>query len=82
MDPRSCAECLAIARDLREASRAGRPAESGLLTAWVRSLDEEECTRMRESSPMWRTWRRREVHRALTGHVVPLAVGFEGLSSN
>ena len=39
-----------------------------LLAEWLEQLDEEECARTRETSPLWATWRRLREHRALTGH--------------
>ena len=40
------------------------------LSEWIRGLDEEECARMRESSSLWKAWRRLQEHRKLTGHVL------------
>jgi hypothetical protein len=73
MGPRSCSECESIFRELVEASRAARerakePATVPLLAEWLEQLDEEECARTRETSPLWATWRRLREHRALTGH--------------
>jgi hypothetical protein len=40
------------------------------LVEWIRSLDEEECDRIRETSSLWKAWRRLQEHRRLTGHVL------------
>jgi hypothetical protein len=42
------------------------------LAGWVQQLNEEECARMRGTSNLWKTWRRMQEHRALTGHGLPL----------
>ena len=74
MDPFSCEECRAIYRELKDAfaaireRQADQPSEPPDITAWVQQLDEEECARMRETSDIWKTWRRWQNHRALTGH--------------
>jgi len=38
------------------------------LIAWLQELDEDDCARMRETSSLWKTWRRLREHRTLTGH--------------
>jgi hypothetical protein len=79
----SCSECAAIYRDLKEAAAArsaqGVPPQD--LIAWLSRLDEEDCTRIREDSPLWKTWRRMRAHRALTGHYVPLALPPDAISN-
>jgi len=73
-----CEECRALLREFRDAARAGREVRFGRemsfeqLISYVQSLDEEEMARMRETSPLWALWRKREEHRTRTGHVVPL----------
>ena len=75
MDALSCIECRAIYLELREAlfGFASTP-EVGIdpaqLGEWIRSLDEEECARIRETSNLWKAWRRLQEHRTLTGHVL------------
>ena len=74
----SCAECRAIHEELAEASRllrdyrldGGFPTEQ--LVAWLESFEDEESTRIRETSPLWQAWRRREAHRVRSGHSVSL----------
>jgi hypothetical protein len=36
------------------------------VASWLQELDEDECVQMKETSPLWRTWRRWQQHRALT----------------
>ena len=73
-----CHECEAIYRDLLEAASArdetapDRRATPNQVAGYLESLDEDDCARMREMSPLWKAWRRREEHRALTGHSVSL----------
>jgi hypothetical protein len=77
MDAFSCPECRAIYLELREARR-GATAETevaddpAVLAEWIRGLDEEECARIRETSSLWRAWRRLQEHRTVTGHVLSL----------
>ena len=74
MDANSCPECQAIVDEMRAAARevrAGHPGKAMTpmeLVSWLERLDEEECARLRESSPFWRTWRKLMEHGALTGH--------------
>ncbi|HEY1340965.1 MAG TPA: hypothetical protein VGF59_25810 [Bryobacteraceae bacterium] len=74
MNAKSCPECCAILEEMRAASRAvkanhpGEDATPAELVAWLDKLDDEECARLRESSPFWRAWRRFMEHRTLTGH--------------
>jgi hypothetical protein len=70
-----CAECRAIYQELREAHRAAT--QNALdqhgaqkIADWVQQLNEEECARMRETSALWKTWRRLQEHRNLTGHTL------------
>lgn len=78
MDSFACDECRAIHLELQDAFAAAkeRLADSRTtahaLAAWVQQLTEDECTRMRETSSLWKTWRRLQEHRALTGHYVAL----------
>ena len=75
MDALSCTECRAVYLELQEALSvfAGRsevsidPAQLG---EWIRSLNDEECVRIRETSSLWKAWRRLQEHRTLTGHVL------------
>ena len=80
-----CAECEAIRREFREALIAanehGLPASSGSLTEWLRDLDDAECARMRETSDLWKTWRRWREHRAVTGHTPSLAAPPDAISN-
>lgn len=73
MDGFACEKCRAIYREFQEASRRahGRIAEHpGGLAAWLAQLSEEDCARMRESSGLWKAWRRYQQHRTLTGHAL------------
>ena len=74
----SCDECLAIYVELRESSAAARELRSNQnatpreLAAWLQQLHEDDCARLRETSSLWKTWRRLQEHRALTGHWLSL----------
>jgi hypothetical protein len=73
-----CRECQAIYEELLEAARTIPDAGAGLhdLQAWFEQFSEEEWAQMRQTSPLWKTWRRLQEHRALTGHtlsVLPVA---------
>jgi len=74
VDSFSCEECRAIAHELRDAAREARRRRPGRtmtpqdLIAWLQELDEDDCARMRETSSLWKTWRRLREHRTLTGH--------------
>ena len=75
MDSFRCAECRAIYQELRKAHRAAT--QNALdqhgtqqIADWVQQLNEEECARMRETSALWKTWRRLQQHRNLTGHTL------------
>jgi hypothetical protein len=73
MDGFVCDECREIYRELREAQRANaerRHDEPHEIEDWVRGLDEEECARIRQSSPLWKAWRRLQEHRQRTGHMI------------
>jgi uncharacterized protein YhaN len=76
MDAFKCDECRAIYQDLREAYRAAtqdtrdRHETSQQIANWVQELSEEECARIRETSSVWKTWRRWQEHRSLTGHAL------------
>ena len=76
MDPFSCDECRAIYQELREGLRAATGSMSDernarqAIAEWVRQLDEEELARIRETSSLWKTWRRLQEHRNLTGHML------------
>jgi hypothetical protein len=78
MDSSSCDECWAIYRELRDAFRvlSERSSDQNTapqqLAAWLEQLDQEECARMRETSAIWKTWRRLQEHRAVTGHPLSL----------
>ncbi len=77
MDSFSCEECRAIAHELREGVRwtQRQQLRQGMgpqdVIAWIEELNEERCAHMRAQSPLWRTWRRLEEHRSLTGHFPP-----------
>ena len=48
--------------------------------AWVQLLTQDECSGMREASSFWKTWRRLQDHRSLTGHdLSPLPVPSNGV---
>lgn len=81
MDSFSCDECRAIYWELGEAYRAvagGPPDRNNApqqIGDWVRQLNEGDCAWMRETSSLWKTWRRLREHRSRTGHtlsVLPL----------
>jgi len=38
------------------------------LNTWLQGLDEEELAQILQTSPVWKTRRRLQKHRALTGH--------------
>ena len=75
MDALSCTECRAIYLELQEALSvfAGTP-EVGIdpaqLGEWIRSLNDEECARIRETSSLWKAWSRLQEHRTRTGHIL------------
>src|SRR5215472_6217680 len=76
MDAPSCPECCAIYLELREAlsmfaNTPGAGIDRAQLGEWIRSLDGEEYARIRETSSLWKAWRRLQEHRRLTGHVFP-----------
>ena len=79
MPPFACDECREIYREIQgELGKArltpGRVVRTGL-AEWIRQLDDADCARIRESSPLWKAWRRLQEHRARTGHhltVLPL----------
>ena len=74
MDSPFCDECRAIEREFRRAAReaaehgSDRSPEARSIDAWLELLNLEDCARMRESSSLWKTWRRLQRHRILTGH--------------
>jgi hypothetical protein len=78
MDSYACDECRAIHLELQEAFAAAKERLSDPkttaqdLVAWVQQLTEDDCARMRETSSLWKTWRRLQAHRALTGHWLSL----------
>jgi hypothetical protein len=78
-----CDECRAIYSELREALRTARnSAPTQSLVDWLQSADEEEWARLRESSPLWKTYRRLREHRARTGHMLSvLPIPPEALSN-
>ena len=78
MESFACDECRAIHLELQEAFAAAKERLSGDITqphaiaTWVQQLTEDDCARMRETSSLWKTWRRLQAHRALTGHWLSL----------
>jgi hypothetical protein len=69
MGPFACDECRAIYDEMRNAARPSQAAATAQpLADWIRDLDREECARLRQSSELWRAWRRFQAHRASTGH--------------
>ena len=78
MDFLSRDECRAIYRELREAHLAARRGSMDLerdperIAEWLQELNAEACYRMRETSSLWKVWRRLQEHRTLTGHSLPL----------
>jgi hypothetical protein len=78
MDLFSRDECRQIYRELWHAPRAARKDSSDQniaherLLDYLETLNKDDCAQMRETSPLWKAWRRREDHRALTGHAVSL----------
>ena len=85
---RPCPECQAIYAELRESWRkikelhADRLPPVPALADWLRTLDGEECARMRETSDLWKTWRKMREHCALTGHAPILSALPPGALSN
>jgi hypothetical protein len=81
MKPYSCPECRAIHQEFQEAFAAIKERMSGQggmpddLAGWIEQMDQDECARMRETSTVWKTWRRLQEHRALTGHHISLLPG-------
>ena len=68
-----CDECAAIRRELREATAAERARaldDQQDLRAWLERLEDDECARLRETSRMWKAWRKALEHRFRTGHLV------------
>jgi hypothetical protein len=68
-----CGECSAIRRELDEAMAAERARVGGEpqdLRAWLERLDEDECARLRETSDMWKAWRKAVEHQLRTGHSI------------
>jgi hypothetical protein len=70
-----CAECRSIHRELLEAAEAIQKLRLDQpdaidLAAWLDALHEDEYAETRETSRLWAAWRRRRVHRVLTGHYV------------
>jgi hypothetical protein len=75
MDSFKCDECRAIYQELKEAHYAATQDTPDLpqqIADWVEHLNEEECPRMRETSDLWKTWRRLQEHRNLTGHTLSM----------
>jgi hypothetical protein len=80
MDLFSCDECRAIYRELRDSYRAateGTPDPHAdphnapqQIADWLQELNEQACAEMRERSSLWKTWRRLQQHRNLTGHTL------------
>lgn len=76
MDGFECEECRAIYQELQKAAQAARQHQSGHantsteLASYLEQLEDEECTRTRETSPLWKAWRRLREHRSLTGHSI------------
>jgi hypothetical protein len=71
-----CDECSAIRRELDEAMEAERARSSGEprdLRAWLERLDLDECARLRETSVIWKAWRKAVEHQLRTGHSILLA---------
>jgi len=78
MDAHSCEECQAIYRELMHAAHKARqslfdqPTPPQQVVAWLEQLNEDDCARLRETSSLWKTWRRLQEHRTLTGHSISL----------
>jgi hypothetical protein len=77
MDSRSCGECWAIYRELQNAFRSARQRHSNLdtptgLTDWLEQLNDYDAAGARATSRHWKTWRRWQQHRTLTGHSLPI----------
>jgi hypothetical protein len=76
MDGFECEECKAVYQELRKAAetlgqhQARYGNTSAALASFIEGLDDEECTRIREASPLWKAWRRLREHRNLTGHFI------------
>ena len=70
-----CDECRAIYLEFRQVADAMRRTKnlitsSADLVEWLNRLNEEEFAQIRETSPLWKTWRRFQEHKTLTGHSV------------
>ena len=73
-EARTCAVCLAIARELRDSLRqTDSTITAGQLSRYVHELNEDDCARLRETSDLWKTWRQLQEHRALSGHSLSLS---------
>jgi hypothetical protein len=60
-----CDECSAIRRELDEAMAAEH--------AWLERLDDDESARLRETSAIWKAWRKAGEHQLRTGHSISVA---------
>ena len=82
-----CPECDSIRLEFAEAWRSlrgrlsGRRPAPNQIAAWLEQLDETQCRETRETSSLWRVWRRQREHRILTGHYAPAVIG-PGNSAN
>jgi hypothetical protein len=76
MDRFSCDECREIYQELRKAAETAdwqqinQDRTAQRLVAYLEQLDEADCARMRENSPLWKAWRRLVQHRTMTGHTL------------
>ena len=52
------------------AERARAGSEPQDLRAWLERLDEDECARLRETSAIWKAWRKAGEHQLRTGHSI------------
>lgn len=80
MDSIECDECHAIRQEFQKDLIAAKLRLSDLnaaaldLATWVREIDEQKNAGIRDSSNLWKTWRRAQEHRVLTGHRVAMPV--------
>ncbi len=62
-----CAICQTLCLELGEGlRRPGASIRSGEISDYLRELNEDDCASLRETSDLWKTWRRIQEHRILS----------------